>query len=333
MQAIFPRLILILFLLNWATLAQSQTVLRTAVVGPVPCAAGEDFVVRLYLDTSRNDIRSFGSEFTWFANLYELRSVTKAPGFSGEFEKTSNDAGPVGVVAFGVTSTQLFSGLSAGAMLDFTFRTRTARITGQPLIEPPLVDPTFLTTSFSTFSGDVNFAATNHATCTGAINPGDQFGILRTQLAEDLPCHVGGQFDVAFELETNAANLDRIVSGFTYDGDQFEFVSVRRGPAFTGTVDSTGNEEGSIGTFVLNLDGEDEPAPFSNGVVMIARFEVREENLSGEEFTKLPTLASTETRFFVPDDDFFGSLVLDETHTVTCSAVAPTVEAETWAIY
>jgi len=331
----FLRLVLLITLLAVSNSAlNGQTTLRTQIVGNVvPCADGGEFIVRLHMDTSRSDIRSFSSGFTWYANLFELVDVSKAPGFDGEFEDSSSTAGPVGTVGFGATSSQLFSGIPAGPILDFTFRTRTALITDQPFIEAPGTNPLFLTTGFSTFTGSTNFDATDFVTCSGDINPGDQFGLLRTRLAEPVPCEVGQRFDLEIHMETNALPLERIITNFTYRGDRYEFVSARNGPAFNGIVDSTGNESGSLGTFAMNLNGDDDPNAFTEGVVMIARFEVLQANLSNVPFTARPDFISTETRFFIEDDDFFGSLVLTETETISCESVEPAIEAETWAIH
>jgi hypothetical protein len=310
-----------------------QATLRTQVIGTVPCANQQDFVVRLHLDTTREDIRSFSTQFSWYANLFELRSVAKAPTFTGEFEETSESAGPIGSVGIAVTSTQLFTGMPAGPVLDFTFRTRTALITEQPFLLPPETDPLFLRTNFVPFTGSANFAATDTVTCSGTINPGDRYGQLSTRFSTPVPCGIGQQFEIEILLETNALPLDRVVSGFTYDADRFEFVSVRRGPAFTGLLDATGEEVGSRGTFALLLESDDLPAAFANGVVVIARFEIREADLLDVPFTTRPDVVGTETRFFLTDTDFFGSLLLSETSTISCEFVPPTVESTTWSIY
>jgi hypothetical protein len=326
-------LLTLIITLSLSSLVQGQATLRTQLIGPVPCADGQDFVVRLHLDTTRDDIRSFSTQFSWYANLYELRSVAKAPTFTGEFEETSEAAGPIGSVGIAVTSTQLFTGMSAGPVLDFTFRTSTALITEQPFLLPPETDPLFLRTNFLPFTGSANFAATDDVSCSGSINPGDRYGLLRTRISTPVPCDIGQEFEIEILLETNSLPLESVISGFTYDADRFEFVSVRRGPAFTGLLDATGEEVGSRGTFVLLLESDNLPAAFSNGVAVIARFEVQQANLSNAPFTTLPDVLSTETRFFLQDEDFFGSLILSETAVVSCEFVPPAVESTTWSIY
>ncbi len=217
-SAVRAAALLLAMLPAWAG---ADIVLGTVLKEPLPCGSGEEFTVRIFLDTERDDLRSVNSLFTYNSNRFEYRSTTEAPGFEGTVQGTGVEFLNLGTYSFSISRVDEDEFLPSMFLADVTFRTKESNLSGRSFTNEPPTDPLFVREGGSTFTRPFDLSRTEQVTCGqgGLVNAGTVS--VRSELVQTPACGEEGTARVRLHLDTDMPFVHEAFLTARYDAARF----------------------------------------------------------------------------------------------------------------
>ncbi len=314
--------------------AAADIVLGTVLQDPFPCASGEEFTVRIFLDTEREDLRSVSSGFTYNANRYEYVSTDAAPGFEGNANGTALEVFNIGTYTFTIGASSDEEFLPPMFLADVTFRTKESNLTGRTFTNEPPTDPLFVREGGSTFTRPFDLSRTESITCGqgGLVETG---GVtVRSELAEGATCGAAGTFRVRLSLDTESPFVHSVSLTALYDQENFRL-------ADTIFLEDYGPVDGSVqpadpfdpGQEVeISLRRPDGKGMLAPGSFLELHFEAREQLAEGESHPVLRAEEDSVRYGFQGMEELDGEEDFSATEEVFCTQ-APESQPTGWFFY